>query len=345
MRLEEFDYHLPEELIAQEPCVTRDQSRMMVVSRKNGGIENKIFHDLPAFLKKGDVLVVNDSKVIPARLIGEKASGGKIEILLLKKYDTASPAQTWEVLLRPAKRIRVGTELRFPDGYQARVEERIGDRKWLVTFSGELAFDQFLHQYGKAPLPPYIKRRGDCADDKNDMERYQTLYAMVPGSVAAPTAGLHFSRDVLDRLKCEGVKIASVTLHVGYGTFLPLERDIVEDHVMEEEFFEIGEEAAEMINGAERVIAVGTTSTRVLETVADEQGRVRVKTAFTKLFIYPGYRFKRVNMLLTNFHLPRSSLFLLVCAFVGKELIWKAYQGAIDDRYRFYSYGDCTLIM
>jgi S-adenosylmethionine:tRNA ribosyltransferase-isomerase len=345
MRLEEFDYHLPEELIAQEPCEVRDQARMMVVSRKTGGIENKVFHDLPEFLNKGDVLVINDSKVIPARLIGEKASGGRIEILLLKKHDDASPGETWDVLLRPAKRTRVGTQIFFHDGSQARVEERIGDRKWLITFSTDIAFDQFLHQYGKAPLPPYIKRRGDCVTDRNDIERYQTVYASAPGSVAAPTAGLHFSRNILNTLESQGVQIASVTLHVGYGTFLSLKTGIVEDQVMEEEFFEIGKEAAEMINDAQRVIAVGTTSTRVLETVSDEEDKIRAKAAFTRLFIYPGYRFKRVGALLTNFHLPRSSLFLLVCAFAGKNLIQKAYQRAIEDRYRFYSYGDCTLIL
>ena len=345
MKLEGFDYHLPEELIAQEPCEVRDQARMMVVHRKTGMMENRVFQDLPEFLQKGDVLVINDSQVIPARLIGKKTSEGTIEILLLRKRDDTPSGQTWEALLRPAKRVRVGTQIWFGRGCQARIIDRVSDRKWLITFTMALAFDQFLNQYGKAPLPPYIKRRGDCVTDRKDSERYQTVYARVPGSVAAPTAGLHFSRNILNTLKNQEVLIAPVTLHVGYGTFLPLATELVEDHVMEEEFFEIGEEAAEMISGAERIIAVGTTSTRVLETASDEQGRIRPSAGSTGLFIYPGYHFKRVNALLTNFHLPRSSLFLLVCAFAGKDLIRKAYQRAIEDRYRFYSYGDCTLIL
>ncbi|MFA4916049.1 MAG: tRNA preQ1(34) S-adenosylmethionine ribosyltransferase-isomerase QueA, partial [Syntrophales bacterium] len=290
MKLDEFDYHLNEELIAQEPCELRDRAQMMVVNRQAGFIENKIFHDLPEFLKKGDVLVINDSKVIPARLVGKRASGGQIEILLLTKRDDITSDQVWEILLRPAKRIRVGDQLWFNEGCKATVIERISDKKWLLAFVTDIPFDQFLCQYGKAPLPPYIKRRGNYTTGQEDIKRYQTVYARVPGSVAAPTAGLHFSRNVLSTLKDQGIQVATVTLHVGYGTFLPIETELVEDHVMEEEFFEIGNEAAELVNSAQRVIAVGTTSTRVLESASDEQGRTRPLAGFTGLFIYPGYQ-------------------------------------------------------
>jgi len=345
MKIEEFDYHLPEELIAQEPCEVRDQARMMVVHKRTGLIENKDFPDLPEFLEKGDVLIINDTKVIPARLIGKKASGGQIEILLLRRRDDTPSGQIWEVLLRPAKRVQVGGQIWFNEGCRAMIIDRISDKKWLLAFITDLPFDQFLHQYGKAPLPPYIKRRGDYTTDREDIKRYQTVYARVPGSVAAPTAGLHFSQNLLNTLKDQGIQFATVTLHCGYGTFLPIETELVEDHLMEEEFLEIGEEASEMVNGAERLIAVGTTSTRVIESASDEQGRIRPTAGFTRLFIYPGYHFKRVNALITNFHLPRSSLFLLVCAFAGKNLMQEAYQRAIADRYRFYSYGDCMLIL
>ena len=226
-----------------------------------------------------------------------------------------------------------------------RVIDRLSEKKWVVSFTTDLAFGDFLKKYGRTPLPPYIKRRRDSLDSPADMDRYQTIYARFPGSVAAPTAGLHFSQNILDTLKGNGVYVVPITLHVGYGTFLPIEKDIIEDHVMEEEFFEITPEAAEIINAAEKIIAVGTTSTRVLEAAADEAGNIKPASAYTRLFIYPGYRFKRVGSLITNFHLPRSSLYLLVCAFAGKYLTERAYKEAIRNRFRFYSYGDCMLVL
>lgn len=346
MRLNDFDYHLPEELIAQHPCDVRDHSRMMVVKKKTGNIDNKLFHNLPEFLNKNDVLVINDSKVIPARLLGKKETGGIIEILLLtKRCEGPGLLQTWEVLLRPAKRVAVGTRIQFNEECEAQIIERVSDKKWIMTFLASVKFEHFLEEYGRAPLPPYINRSKSGTHSLQDIDRYQTIYARIPGSVAAPTAGLHFSQYVLETLKQNGVHIVPVTLHVGYGTFLPIETDTVEKHIMEEEFFEITKEAAEMINEAERVIAVGTTSTRVIESAADETGKMKPMSAYTRLFIYPGYRFKRVNALVTNFHLPRSSLFLLVSTFAGKDLMRKAYAKAIENRFRFYSYGDCMLIL
>jgi S-adenosylmethionine:tRNA ribosyltransferase-isomerase len=346
MRLKDFDYHLPEKLIAQRPCDLRDHSRMMVVRRKTEEVDCKVFYNFPDYLKKGDVLVINDSKVIPARLIGKKETGGMIEILLLsRKCEHSEPLQTWEVLLRPAKRVRVGTRIVLDGNCEARVIDRVSDKKWIVTFLTSMEFNLFLEKYGRAPLPPYIKRNKNSAESPEDSERYQTIYARRPGSVAAPTAGLHFSQNILDILKNNGIHIVPVTLHVGYGTFLTIETDSVEKHEMEEEFFEITKEATEVINEARRVIAVGTTSTRVIESAADETGRIKHASAYTRLFIYPGYRFRRVNALITNFHLPRSSLFMLVCAFAGGDLMVKAYNQAIENQFRFYSYGDCMLIV
>jgi S-adenosylmethionine:tRNA ribosyltransferase-isomerase len=346
MKLDDFGYHLPPELIAQYPCDLRDESRMMIVRRKTGKIECRIFHDLPEFIGKDDVLVINDTKVIPARLIGKKITGGMIEILLLsRRPEDSRLSETWEALLRPAKRVRVGTRILFDGECEAQVIARMSEKKWIVAFVTGLGFDNFLKKYGKTPLPPYIKRNKKAADSVADIDRYQTIYARLPGSVAAPTAGLHFSQNILDTLKESGVRIAPVTLHVGYETFLPIETDNVEDHVMQEEFFEITPEAAAMVNSAEKVIAVGTTSTRVLESAADEAGKIKPSSTNTRLFIYPGYRFKRVDSLITNFHLPRSSLYLLACAFAGKHLAERAYEEAIKNKLRFYSYGDCMLVL
>lgn len=346
MKLKDFDYHLPEELIAQHPCERRDHSRMMVVNKNTKEVECKHFYNMQDYLHKNDVLVINDSKVIPARLVGKKETGGIIEILLLsKKRENSGYLQTWEVLLKPAKRVAVGTRILFHGECEAHIIERLSDKKWAVTFSTNLTFDQFLEKFGRAPLPPYIKRISKSAASPEDIARYQTIYASIPGSVAAPTAGLHFSQGVLDALKKTGVHVVPVTLHVGYGTFLPVKAETVETHVMEEEFFEISKEAAAMINEAERVIAVGTTSTRVIESALDETGRIKPVSTFTRLFIYPGYRFKRVDGLITNFHLPRSTLLMLVCAFAGRDLTFNAYTQAIEDHFRFYSYGDCMLIV
>ncbi len=346
MQLSDFDYDLPEELIAQEPAPVRDQSRMMVLNRSDGSNKDRRFLDLPEFLKEGDVLVINDSRVIPARLVGRKASGGVIEMLLLRERIGApagSPV-TWEVLLRPAKRVDPGTKIFFDAPAEAEIIERLSEKKWVVRFETTGPFGDFLEAWGRAPLPPYIKRDRRKGKSRRDLERYQTVYARLPGSVAAPTAGLHFSETILEKIRLEGIPIAAVTLHVGYGTFLPIEAHNVEDHLMEEEYFEITEEAAEMINSALRVVAVGTTAVRVTESAADDSGKVAATSGYTRLYIYPGYRFRRVGALLTNFHLPKSSLYLLVCAFAGEDFVRGAYGRAIEERYRFYSYGDCMLI-
>ena len=346
MKLKDFGYHLPEELIAQTPSDLRDESRMLVVKRGTGDVECRTFRDLPEFAEKGNVLVINDTKVIPARLIGKKSTGGMIEIFLLARMsEDPDSSETWQVLLRPGKRVSVGARILFDAECEAQVVDRVSEKKWIVTFATGVAFGDFLKKYGTTPLPPYIKRDRDSLDSPADMDRYQTIYARFPGSVAAPTAGLHFSQNILDTLKKNGVYVVPITLHVGYGTFLPIEADDVEDHMMEEEFFEITPEAADVINSAEKVIAVGTTSTRVLEAAVDEAGKIKPSSAYTRLFIYPGYRFKRVGSLITNFHLPRSSLYLLVCAFAGKTLTETAYKEAVRNRFRFYSYGDCMLIL
>jgi S-adenosylmethionine:tRNA ribosyltransferase-isomerase len=317
---------------------------MMVVDRATGDIALKTFHDLPEYVGDGDVVVVNDSRVFPARLIGRKETGALIEILLLRRVPE-EPRQTWEVLLRPAKRVDTGMTITFAADCRARILKRLSEKQWLLDFDTSTPFDAFLSTFGRAPLPPYIKRKRSQSPSREDLERYQTVYAKVPGSVAAPTAGLHFTPEVFERLRSRGAGIAPVTLHVGYGTFLPIEAARVEDHVMEEEHFTIDAEAAAKVNGARRVIAVGTTSTRVLESVADEAGMIRPVSSSTRLFLYPGSRFRRVDALLTNFHLPKSSLFLLVCAFAGRELMAEAYRIAIENKFRFYSYGDCMLIL
>jgi len=342
MRTEDFYYNLPEELIAQRPCERRDHARMMVVDRERGSFECRHFYELPEFLDSDDLLVINNSKVLPAKLSGKKTTGATIELLLLQ--ERGAPA-TWEVLLRPAKRVRVGTRISFDGRSWAEILERVSDKKWVVRFHTETGFDTFLETFGSAPLPPYIKRGKGTAQNPVDLQRYQTIYAKSPGSVAAPTAGLHFSEEILGALRGRDIEIAEVTLHVGYGTFLPVETEDVEDHEMESESFEIGEGAAEKINGAERIIAVGTTSIRTLEAAADPDGKVRPGKGTTSLFVYPGYRFRVVDRVLTNFHLPASSLFLLVCAFAGQDLIRRAYAAAIEERFRFYSYGDCMLIL
>ncbi len=346
MGLEAYNYHLPMDLIAQTPCAERDGARMMVIDREQMSISHARFSDFPGCLKKGDALVINDSRVIPARLFGRKETGAAIEILLLSRASMETPlCQSWEVLLKPAKRVSVGDRIRFDQECEAVVAERLSAKKWLLKFVMTIPFSHYLERYGKAPLPPYIKRRAGSVASLDDRERYQTIYARQPGSVAAPTAGLHFSEKVMAQLDERGVELAPVTLHVGYGTFRPIEAELLEDHVMEAEFLQVGEASAGTINRAGRVIAVGTTAVRAIETTADEAGCVHPGSFRSSLFIYPGYRFKRVDALLTNFHLPMSSLFLLVCAFAGTELMQQAYSRAVADRYRFYSYGDCMLIL
>jgi S-adenosylmethionine:tRNA ribosyltransferase-isomerase len=345
MELKDFSYFLPDELIAQHPSQRRDSSRLLFLDKKKKGMADFSFFQLPDFLESGDVLVINDSRVIPARLFGKKPTGGILEILLLTKKESKKESQTWEVLLRPAKRLRENDFITLGNNCEAKVLARISDKKWLLDFFTPGGFDAYLNKFGRAPLPPYIKRKKTAQPDITDRERYQTIYAKNPGSIAAPTAGLHFSADVLQALQVKGIQIAPITLHVGYGTFLPIIVNEVEKHVMESEYYEISAKSSQIINNARRVIAVGTTSTRTLESVADNDGYIPPKSGNTNFFIYPGYKFKRVNGLLTNFHLPQSSLFLLVCAFAGADLIKKTYLHAVENRYLFYSYGDCMLIL
>jgi S-adenosylmethionine:tRNA ribosyltransferase-isomerase len=344
MELKDFSYFLPDELIAQHPCQKRDRSRLLFLDRKKELMADFSFFQLPDFLQSGDVLVINDSQVIPARIFGKKPTGGILEILLLTKKESKKESQTWEVLLRPAKRLRENDVIHLGNNCEAKVLARISDKKWLLEFFAPGGFDAYLNKFGRAPLPPYIKRTKTAQPNVTDRERYQTVYAKNPGSIAAPTAGLHFSADVLQTLQAKGIHIAPITLHVGYGTFLPIAVDEVEKHVMESEYYEISEESSQIINNARRLIAVGTTSTRTLESVADKDGYVQAKSGFTNFFIYPGFKFKRVNGLLTNFHLPQSSLFILVCAFAGTDLTKKTYLHAVENRYLFYSYGDCMLV-
>ena len=343
MKLDEFDYDLPDELIAQFPCERRDESRLLVVHRDSGRLEHRRFCDFPEYLRPGDAVVVNDSRVIPARLFGTGPSGGRIEFLLLSCEDETR--RLWNTLLKPGRRVRTGMSVSFGQDGEAVVEEKLADRTWRVRFAARMDFDVFLHRNGHAPLPPYIKRKVGGGISAADLERYQTVYARVPGSVAAPTAGLHFTSSVLEAIRRRKIPIATVTLHVGYGTFRPIEAETVEDHEMDEERIEIGAEAARTINAAARVVAVGTTSTRTIESAATEDGRVSAGASRTRLYLYPGCSFRRVGALLTNFHLPRSSLFLLVCAFAGRERMMEAYGEAIRQRYRFFSYGDCMLIL
>lgn len=346
MKLKDFSYCLPEELIAQHPRPQRDASRMLTLNRQAKTIRDGRFSELPACLEHGDVLVINDSRVIPARIYGKKSTGAIVEILLLRLMEKTENAQLWEVMARPAKRLRENDDIDLGHSAKGNVVARLSDKNWLMSFSSPDGFDAYLERFGRAPLPPYIKRKKSVAPDHtDDRERYQTVYARTSGSIAAPTAGLHFSPAVLDALQAGGIRIAPVTLHVGIGTFLPIETDNVEDHVMQTEYFEISPDAAEIINRAKRVIAVGTTSARTLESAVDQNGRITPQSGETRLYIYPGYPFKRVNGLLTNFHLPQSSLFLLVCAFAGTEFMKDAYAHAVENLYFFYSYGDCMLIL
>ena len=346
MNIEEFSFNLPEKLIAQRPCEPRDNSRMMVVDRSRQTIECRHFYNLPDYFHHDDVLVINNSKVIPARLYGTKTTGGTIEILLLSEISRNLNAhRQWEVLVRPGKRVRPGTTIVFDENSHAEIVKRVSDKKWILTFHTNGDFETFLTIHGTAPLPPYIKRKKHSPDAPYDLERYQTVYASMPGSVAAPTAGLHFSPDILKDLENLGTRIIPVTLHVGYGTFLPIETESIEDHTMETEYYEIDRLNAITLNKAHRITAVGTTSTRVLESATDENGMIPAMKGQTDLFIYPGYHFRKVDRLITNFHLPRSSLFLLVCAFAGKDLVMEAYEQAVREGFRFYSYGDCMLIV
>lgn len=340
MRVEDFNFDLPEELIAQHPLEKRDSSRLLVLDKKTGEINHKHFGDLPDFLKKGDVLVLNDTRVIPARLLGVKEdTEGKIEFLLLnrKKLDT------YECLAKPGKRARKGAKFTFGEGLlKAEVLDVLENGNRIVKFSYEGVFEEILDRLGEMPLPPYIKEKLE------DRERYQTVYSREEGSAAAPTAGLHFTKELLDKLQSIGVETAFLTLHVGLGTFRPVKVESVENHDMHEEFYSLDAKNAEIINTAKnegrRIISVGTTSTRTLETIADEKGFVREASGYTKIFIYPGYQFKCVDCLITNFHLPESTLIMLVSALAGQENVMNAYRTAVKEKYRFFSFGDSMLI-
>ena len=340
MNLHDFDFYRPEELIAQDPLEDRSSSRLLVLDKETGEIEHKIFKDIIDYLNPGDCLVVNNTKVIPARLIGEReGTGAHIEVLLLKRREN----DIWEVLVKPGKKAKPGTIINFGgDKLQAEVLEVVDDGNRLIQFRYKGIFEEILDELGQMPLPPYITHK---LQDKN---RYQTVYAKYEGSAAAPTAGLHFTKELLEKIKEKGVTIASVTLHVGLGTFRPVKVENILEHHMHSEHFQIEESEAKKINDARknggRIIAVGTTSTRTLESAALEDGTIPATSGDTSIFIYPGYKFKAIDCLITNFHLPESTLVMLVSALAGRDNILNAYKVAVDERYRFFSFGDAMFI-
>ena len=340
MDVKDFYYDLPEELIAQDPLEDRSSSRLMVLDKKTGEVHHKHFTDILEYLHPGDCLVINNTKVIPARLFGAKeGTQAKIEVLLLKRKEN----DIWETLVKPGKKAKPGTRIIFGDGLlTGEVIDVVEEGNRLIQFHYEGIFEEILDQLGQMPLPPYITHQ---LKDKN---RYETVYAKHDGSAAAPTAGLHFTEELLQKVKDMGVEIAEVTLHVGLGTFRPVKVENVLDHHMHSEFYMVSQEAADKINAAKdrgnRVIAVGTTSTRTLEAASDEKGRLRETSGWTDIFIYPGYQFKVIDALITNFHLPQSTLVMLVSALAGREQVLNAYQIAVQEKYRFFSFGDAMLI-
>lgn len=340
MNVKDYDYDLPEELIAQDPLEDRSSSRLMVLDRQTGDVEHRHFTDILEYLHPGDCLVINNTKVIPARLFGVKEdTQAKIEVLLLKRKEN----DIWETLVKPGKKAKPGTKLVFGDGLlTAEVVDVVEEGNRLIQFHYDGIFEEILDQLGQMPLPPYITHQ---LKDKN---RYQTVYAKYDGSAAAPTAGLHFTKELLQKVKDMGVDITEVTLHVGLGTFRPVKVDNVLDHHMHSEFYMVSQEAADKINRAKenghRVIAVGTTSTRTLEAAADENGHLQETSGWTEIFIYPGYQFKVIDALITNFHLPQSTLVMLVSALAGREHVLHAYETAVKEKYRFFSFGDAMLI-
>ncbi len=347
MHISEFDYTLPEELIAQTPTENRQESRMMVLNKLERQIEHKNFFNIVDYLDENCVLILNNTKVMPARLYGYKDTGAKIEVFLLKKFDSEN---RWEVLIRPSKRVRVGTIIKVSEELSVEVIMPLpDDGKWVVKMLYEGDLLEILHKVGNIPLPPYIERKM-ASDDlrKLDFERYQTVYAKNEGSVAAPTAGLHFTEEILSQLKAKGVETGYVTLDVGIGTFRPVKCDNVLDHRMDTEAFEISQETADLINKAKaqgkKIVAVGTTTVRTLESAYKIYGEIKACKSASNLFIYPPYEFKVVDKLITNFHLPKSTLLMLVSALATKDFIFEAYEQAIKEKYRFYSYGDCMFI-
>ena len=340
MQLSDFHFDLPEELIAQEPLADRSSSRLMVMDKQTGSIEHKIFRDIIDYLQPGDCMVVNNTRVIPARLIGEKEdTKASVEFLLLNRVQK----DQFEVMVRPGKRAKVGTKVIFGDGkLKAEVLEVLEGGNRLVKFEYEGIFEQVLDELGEMPLPPYIHHKLE------DKERYQTVYSKHEGSAAAPTAGLHFTPELLEQIREKGIEIAEVTLHVGLGTFRPVKVEKIEEHKMHSEYYAISEEAAHKINEAKkkggRIVAVGTTSCRTLESAALEDGTLKASSGWTDIFMYPGYTFKIVESLITNFHLPESTLIMLVSAFTGRENTLHAYETAVKERYRFFSFGDAMFI-
>lgn len=340
MKVSDFNFDLPEELIAQHPLEKRDSSRLMVLDKKTGKIEHRSFHDVIDYFNEGDTLVLNNTRVMPARLIGEKeGTGGKIEFLLLKRIE----GDRWECLAKPGKRAKIGQKFTFGAGkLTCTVVDIIEEGNRIIEFSYDGIFEQVLDELGEMPLPPYITEKLE------DKERYQTVYSKEKGSAAAPTAGLHFTQDLLNEIKAKGVNIAYLTLHVGLGTFRPVKVDDINEHVMHSEYYHLDKENAELINETKRrgnkVIAVGTTSTRTLETIGDDEGFVKEQSGWTDIFIYPGYKYKVIDELITNFHLPESTLIMLVSALAGKENVMNAYNTAVKEGYRFFSFGDSMII-
>ena len=339
MKTNEFDYNLPEELIAQHPTKNRDEARMMVLDKNTGDREDKYFYDIIDYLQAGDVLVMNDTRVIPARLFGHRPEKEeKIEVFLL----TNTEGSKWEVLVRPGKKMKIGTEVIFSEELSCRVLEIKEDGNRIVEFYYEGIFNEILDRLGNMPLPPYIKEK------LKDNEDYQTVYSKNPGSVAAPTAGLHFTKELLEKIEAKGIKLAYLTLNVGLGTFRPVNEDEITDHKMHSEFYTLSEETAEILNEAKkegrRIIAVGTTSIRTLEAVYQKNGKICADSGWTDIFIYPGFEFKVVDAIITNFHLPKSTLIMLIAAFTSKDIILNAYNDAVSKKYRFFSFGDCMFI-
>lgn len=341
MKLHDFYYDLPQRLIAQDPLEQRDNSRLMVLNRQNETMEHRSFHEIISYLKPGDCLVINNTKVIPARLLGVKeGTGAHIELLLLKRIDDV----TWETLVKPGKKAKPGTRISFGDGLLiGEIIDVVEEGNRLVRFEYDGIFEEILDQLGQMPLPPYITH------ELKDRNRYQTVYAKHDGSAAAPTAGLHFTKELLQKIEEKGVTIANVTLHVGLGTFRPVKEENVLDHHMHSEYYCIEQKDADLINEAKskgnRIIAVGTTSTRTLETASNEDGMVVAGSGWTDIFIYPGYQFKVIDGLITNFHLPESTLLMLVSALASREFMLQAYETAVKEEYRFFSFGDAMLIL
>ena len=345
MQLSDFDYELPAELIAQEPLPERDASRMLVVNRETQSWIDATFRSFPDYVKANDVVVVNNTRVFPARLMGQRdPTGGRVEVLLAREIR----AGVWEALVRPGHRLKVGARITFGDELRAEVIDVASEQGFRqLRFEGDLPVDQLVDKLGQTPLPPYIRRPGGSSAD--DRVRYQTVFAQVRGAIAAPTAGLHFTPEVTAAIRERGASVAEVTLHVGYGTFEPVRVSDISEHQVSSESFEISKSSARLINHARaqggRVIAVGTTTTRALESSAGDEGNVEPQSGQTNLTITPGFKFQAVDAMLTNFHLPQSSLLLLVSAFAGYDLIMRAYRFAVESRYRFYSYGDCMLVV